>query len=102
MEERPDQLQSTGSTAAQDEELEQIIRQWNMDEEDAANLRSISRLLVGGALVGYDELLAFLRSWEDETRRTIIQQRDSAPNVQVPGAVSSPSESPSTVLLAIA
>ena len=85
-------------TAAQDEQLEQIIRQWEMDEEDAANLRSITRLLVGGALVGYDELLAFLRSWEDETRRTIIQQRDSTPAVHVPGAVSSPRESSSTVL----
>ena len=85
-------------TAAQDEQLEQIIRQWELDDDDAANLRSITRLLVGGALVGYDELLAFLRSWEDETRRTIVQQRDSARAVRVPGAVSTPSESPSTVL----
>lgn len=98
MDERPRQNQSAGNTTAQDEELELIIRQWNLDEEDAANLRSITRLLVGGALVGYDELLTFLRSWEDETRRTIVQQKNSAPAVQVPGAVSAPSESPATVL----
>jgi hypothetical protein len=84
---------SAGDTAAQDEQLEEIIRQWHLDDEDAATLRSISRLLVGGALVGYDELLAHLRSWEDDTRRTIVQ-RESA----LPGSQSAGSEAPSTVL----
>jgi hypothetical protein len=89
---------SPDETAVQDEQLEQIIRQWDLDEEDAANLRSITRLLVGGTLVGYDELIAFLHSWEDETRRTIVQQNNRAPAARVPGAVSTPSESPATVL----
>ena len=98
MDETPAAAEITRDTTAQDEQLEQIIRQWELDEKDASELRSITRLLVGGALVGYDELLAFLRSWEDETRRTIIQQRNSAPAVHVPGAVPTPSESPSTIL----
>jgi len=98
MDEKPVQNQQAGSSANQDEQLEQIIRQLKLDDEDAATLRSISRLLVGGALVGYDELLTFLHAWEDETRRTIVQQKNSAPAAQVPGAVSTPSESPVTVL----
>jgi hypothetical protein len=99
MDERQAQNQRVGTTASQDEQLEQIIRQWELDDEDAASLRSISRLLVGGALVGYDELLEFLRAWEGETRRTIVQQKNTAPAAaQVPGSVSTPSESPATVL----
>lgn len=99
MDERPvQQDESAGDTPAQDEELEQIIRQWKLDDEDAADLRSITRLLVGGALVGYDELLHFLHSWEDQTRRTIIQQKNSGPSARVPGSVSTPSESPATLL----
>lgn len=90
--------QPASSSAAQDAELEQIIRQWKMNEQDAATLRSITRLLVGGALVGYDEFLHYLRSWEDKTRRTIIEQKTSAPTAQVPGAVSMPAESSSTIL----
>lgn len=98
MDERPTPIENTDSTTAQNEELEAIIRQWDLDEEDAANLRSISRLLVGGALVGFDELIAFLHSWEDETRRTIVQQSSRKPAARVPGAVSTPAESPATVL----
>ncbi len=98
MDDRELSSRATGNRATQDEELEEIIHQWNMDEEDAATLRSLTRLLVGGALVGYDELLHFLRAWEDETRRTIIRQQKSAPAARVPGAVSTPPESPATIL----
>lgn len=93
MDEIPMTAEGAGETAAQDEQLEEIIRQWNLDEQDAASLRSISRLLVGGALVGYDELLAHLRSWEDDTRQTIIQG-ESRPQTSRAAAP----EAPTTVL----
>lgn len=89
---------STSGAPVPDQELEQIIRRWNMDREEAATLRSLSRLLVGSALVGYDELLQALRAWEDETRRTIVEQKERGRPVRVPGAVSTPPASPSTVL----
>ena len=45
-------------------ELENLIENMNMEDADAESLRSITRLLVGGALVGWDELLSHLRDWE--------------------------------------
>lgn len=97
MDEIPMTAESPEDTSIQDEQLEQIIRQWRLDDEDAATLRSITRLLVGGALVGYDELLAHLRSWEEDTRRTIIQRERDSPSVRALGREPAP-EAPSTVL----
>lgn len=53
-------------TAQQQTELEQLIAEWQMSDADAQTLRSLTRLLVGGALLGWDELRAHLRAWESE------------------------------------
>jgi hypothetical protein len=50
--------------APQEEELEQILQQMALSEADTDILRSLTRILVGGALLSWDELLAHLRLWE--------------------------------------
>jgi len=57
-------------------QLEEFIDNMNMAPGEAESLRSITRLLVGGALVGWDELFAHLRSWEDEINASRSQEAD--------------------------
>ena len=54
-------------TSSQQAEIEEIVVSWDMNEQDAQTLRSLTRLLVGGALVGWDEFREHLRSWEVES-----------------------------------
>lgn len=54
-------------TSAQQTEIEEIVVNWDMNEQDAQTLRSLTRLLVGGALVSWDELREHLRRWEIES-----------------------------------
>lgn len=53
-------------TVQQQAEIEALIAGWDMNEQDAQTLRSLTRLLVGGALVSWDELREHLRRWEVE------------------------------------
>jgi hypothetical protein len=50
----------------QQAEIEEIVVNWDMNEQDAQTLRSLTRLLVGGALVSWEELREHLMRWEVE------------------------------------
>ena len=72
-------------------QLEEVIQNLNMVEEDAESLRSLTRLLIGGTLVGWDELLAHLKSWEAqvaterqrrELTRTIASEPEPVPAME--------------------
>ena len=70
-------------------QLETFIDNMDMEEADAASLRSITRLLVGGALVGWDELFSHLRAWEEEITATRAQESD---------VINAPPQDPATTL----
>jgi hypothetical protein len=53
---------------------EQIGRHLEMDNGEFKPLRSLTRLLIGGALEGWDELQDYIRSWE----ASVSQQQVSA------------------------
>ena len=78
---------------AQEAQLEEVIENLNMGEEDAKTLRSLTRLLVGGSLLGWDELLAHLNSWESSAEETRSNQES---RTRTPSAEAA--EPPSTVL----
>ncbi len=59
-----------------DAQLEEFIENMDLAPDDVESLRSITRLLVGGALVGWDELFAHLRAWEDEITASRSQGAD--------------------------
>lgn len=59
---------SAGSSATSEERVEEILQEMNLSAEETDALRTVSRLLVGGALEGWDELLTHLVMWEEETR----------------------------------
>ncbi len=63
-------------TASQQAAIEEIVVSWDMNEQDAQTLRSLTRLLVGGALVSWDEIREHLRSWEFEISQA-NQDQDS-------------------------
>lgn len=49
---------------AQEEQLEQILQQMALSQADTDILRSLTRVIIGGALLSWDELMAHLRMWE--------------------------------------
>ena len=54
---------------SEEERLENIIQVLELDDQNANKFRTVLRLLVGGALIGWDELLTHLEQWEVEVRR---------------------------------
>ncbi len=79
--------------AQEEAQLEAIIQNLDMNDQDAETLRSLTRLLVGGALVGWDELLAHLKAWEAEAE---ARRSDRV----LPSAATSPvtSKAPAAIL----
>lgn len=51
-----------------EERLENVLQSLELDDEGTDNMRTILRLMVGGAIVGWDELLTHLEQWEKEGR----------------------------------
>ena len=70
-------------------QLEEFIENMNMEEADAESLRTITRLLVGGALVGWDELHSHLQTWEEDV---------STARAQEAGVVNAPPQDPAATL----
>jgi hypothetical protein len=73
----------------EEDQLEEFIDNMNMAEADAESLRSLTRLLVGGALVGWDELLSHLQAWENEIAAAQAQESD---------AINAPPQDPAATL----
>ena len=73
----------------EEDQLETFIDNMDMEEADAESLRSITRLLVGGALVGWDELFSHLRAWEEEITATRAQEAD---------VINAPPQDPATTM----
>jgi hypothetical protein len=55
-------------TMSDEERLENVLQRLELDDEGTDNMRTILRLMVGGALIGWDELLTHLEQWEEEVR----------------------------------
>lgn len=47
-----------------------------LDDDGSSLLQSFTRLVVGGALVGWDELVSRINTWDEETRRAIDSQAE--------------------------
>ena len=60
--------------AANEERFDAILQEMNLGEAEAQHLRSLTRLLVGGALVGWDELIARLETWDEGATFQAIDQ----------------------------
>lgn len=67
-------------------QLEAFIQTAGLNETDAETLRSLTRLLVGGALVGWEELQAHLNNWEREIDQARLQSAVGLQNPESPGA----------------
>ena len=57
-----------------EERLEEILQRMELDETETDRFRTILRLMVGGATIGWDELLIHLEQWEEEVRAANAQQ----------------------------
>lgn len=64
-------------TADQRARPEQIGRHIEISSGEVKPLRSLTRLLIGGALEGWDELLEYIKSWE----AGVGQQQEPAPPI---------------------
>jgi hypothetical protein len=49
-----------------EERLEDVLQRMELDDEATDRMRTVLRLMVGGALIGWDELLTHLEQWEEE------------------------------------
>jgi hypothetical protein len=70
---------NTAPTAPSNEErLEEILERMELNEAETDRFRTILRLMVGGATLGWDELLIHLEQWEEEVRAASAQQSPDA------------------------
>ncbi|MFN2187778.1 MAG: hypothetical protein ACK2T3_03365 [Candidatus Promineifilaceae bacterium] len=61
--------ENTSAISPSDEErLEEILQRMHLNEVETDHFRSLLRLLVGGAVLGWDELLTHLEQWEEESQ----------------------------------
>lgn len=64
----------TTEATLEEAQFEAILQQMELNDADAQQIRTLTRLLVGGTLVGWDELIARLKEWDqDKNYRTIDQ-----------------------------
>jgi hypothetical protein len=56
------------STMSDEERLDNVLQGLELDDEATDRIRTILRLMVGGAIIGWDELLTHLEQWEEEVR----------------------------------
>jgi len=73
MTESQEQPQDSEETTAEDV-IQEIAVIPDSNAGGSGLLRSFTRLAVGGVLVGWDELIARIGEWEDETRNTVDSQ----------------------------
>lgn len=73
MTESQEPLQDSDETIAEDVNQE-IIAVSDSTDGGSNLLRSFTRLAVGGVLVGWDELIARIYEWEEETRNAVDSQ----------------------------
>jgi hypothetical protein len=66
MQDTPDNIFTNSPNDEQ--RVEEILTRMDMNEGETDNIRTILRLMVGGASIGWDELLAHLEQWEEEVR----------------------------------
>jgi hypothetical protein len=88
-------------TNSDQERLENVLQSLELDDEATDKLRTILRLMVGGALIGWDELLTHLEQWEKEVRAPQQTPRETQAGTIVfvePGSRTSPSLSDSQEL----
>jgi hypothetical protein len=64
----------TPTTPNNEERLEEILQRMELDEAETDRFRTVLRLMVGGAILGWDELLIHLEQWEEEVRAASAQQ----------------------------
>jgi hypothetical protein len=57
----------TGAAGDAEQQVQEPVRYAERPPESGSLLRSLTRLLVGGTLVAWDELTTQVRSWENET-----------------------------------
>ena len=76
--------ESMQPSTSDEERLESILRKMELSETESDRFRTILRLMVGGAVIGWDELLAHLEQWEEEVR--IAGDRDRKPG-ESPGTI---------------
>jgi len=72
MQEIPDNI--TSDSLSDEERLDEILTRMEMNDEETDRFRTILRLMVGGAIIGWDELIAHLEEWEKEVRPPQSQQ----------------------------
>ncbi|MGB3716671.1 MAG: hypothetical protein WA996_19805, partial [Candidatus Promineifilaceae bacterium] len=83
---------NTPITTNDEERLENVLQRLELDDEGTDNMRTILRLMVGGAVIGWDELLTHLEQWEEEVRVPPTPRRTQAGTVVFvePGTRTSP------------
>jgi len=72
MQETQDNIAPT--TPNNEERLEEILQRMELGESETDRFRTLLRLMVGGAILGWDELLLHLEQWEEEVRAANAQQ----------------------------
>jgi len=91
MQDTPDDIAPI--TVSEEERLEEILQRMELDAGSTDRFRTVLRLLVGGTLLGWDELLIHLEQWEEEVRDYRTQQETQARSVVYiqPGSPPAPS-----------
>ena len=79
-------------TPSDEERLENVLQRLELDDEGTDRMSTILRLMVGGALIGWDELLTHLEQWEEEVRVPLPPRETQAGTVVFvePGSRTSP------------
>ena len=72
MQETTDRTTSPDPSA--EERMEQILQRMELDDQEADRFRTVLRLMVGGSLLGWNELTARLDQWEAEVRAANTQK----------------------------